>query len=82
MDESIYIGVYKIFIIWCVGERSGSPYLCMCWAKGPVQGRTLPRPGKAENKGNGLPLRVTLRTIPWKRISIEKEQDKGRHGNI
>ena len=48
----------------------------------PVQGRTPPRPGKAEDKGNGLPLRMTLWTIPWKRISIKKEQDKEGHGNI
>ena len=66
----------------CGGERPRSPYLCICWAKGPVRGRTPPQPGKAEDKGNGLPLRMTLRTIPWKRISIKKEQDKGRHKNI
>ena len=50
-----------------------SPYLCICWAKGPVRGRTPHRPGKAEDNGNGLPLRATLRTIPWKMISIKKE---------
>ena len=68
--------------IGCGGERPGSPYLCISWAKGPIRGRTPSRPGKAEDKGNGLPLRVTLRTIPWKMISIKKEQDKGRHENI
>jgi len=67
---------------YCGGERPRSPYLCICWAKGPVRGRTPPWPSKVEDKGNGLPLRVTLQTIPWKRISIKKEQDKGRHGNI
>ena len=67
---------------YCGGDRPGSPYQCICWAKGPVYGRTPPRPNKAEDKGNGLPLRVTLQTIPWKMISIKKENDKGRHGNI
>ena len=37
-----------------------------------------PRLGKAEDKGHGLPLKATFRTIPWKRINIKKEQDKGR----
>ena len=44
----------------CGGERPGSQYLCICWAKGPIRGRTPSRLGKAEDKGNGLPLRVTL----------------------
>ena len=35
-----------------------------------------------KDKENGPPLRVTLRTIPWKMISIKKKKDKGRHGNI
>ena len=49
-----------------------------------VQGRTSSRLGKAKakDKGYGLPLRAILRIIPWKMISIKKEQDKGRHGNI
>jgi len=54
----------------------------MCWARGPVQRRTPSRLGKAEDKGDGLSLRVTLQTIPWKRKSIKKENDKGRLGNI
>ena len=49
-----------------------------------VKGRTSSRLGKAKakDKGYGLPLRAILRIIPWKMISIKKEQDKGRHGNI
>ena len=47
-----------------------------------VRGGIPPQLGKAEDKGYGLPLRATLRTIPWKRISIKKEQDKGMPGNI
>ena len=47
-----------------------------------VRGRTPPRLGKSENKGHGLPLRATFRTIPWNKISIKKEQDKGRPRNI
>ena len=49
---------------------------------GGGQGRTPPRLGKAEDKGYGLPLRATLRTIPYNRISIKKDQDKGRSGSI
>ena len=30
----------------------------------------------------GLPLRAILQTIPWNRISVKKEQDKGRPKNI
>ena len=72
----------KVGICYCGGERPGSPYLCICWAKGLVWGRTPPRPDKVEDKGNGLPLRATLWTILWKRISIKKEQDNGRYRNI
>ena len=43
-----------------------------------VQERAPPWLGNAEGKRDGLPLRATLQTIPWNRISIEKEQDKGR----
>ena len=64
------------------GDKPGSPYQCICRARGPAQKRIPPRPGKADDKGDGLSLRVTLWTIPWKKISIKKEQDKGRHGNI
>ena len=49
---------------------------------GVVQERIPPQLGKAEDKGYGLPLRATLWTIPWKRISIKKEQDKGTPENI
>ena len=35
-----------------------------------------PRLGKAKDKGYGLTLRATFRTIPWKMIGIKKEQDK------
>ena len=44
----------------CGGNRPGSSYQYIRWAKGPIQERTPPRPGMAEDKGNGLPLRVTL----------------------
>ena len=47
-----------------------------------VRERTLPQLGKAEDKGYGLPLRATLRIIPWKMISTKKEHDKGRLRNI
>ena len=66
----------------CGGDKPESPYQCICWVKDSAQRRTPPRPGKAEDKGDGLSLRVTLRTIPWKMISIKKENDKGMHGNI
>ena len=49
---------------------------------GVVWGRTPSRLGKAEDKGYGLSLRATLRTIPWKMISIKKEQDKEMPENI
>ena len=47
-----------------------------------AMGKTPPRLGVAEDKGNGLPLRVTLRVIPWNRISTKTEKDNGRNGNI
>ena len=34
--------------------------------------------GKAEEGGHGLPPRVTFQTIPWKMMSVKKEQDKGK----
>ena len=46
--------------------------------QGAVRERAFPRLGNAEEKRDGLPLRVILQTIPWNRISIEKEQDKKR----
>ena len=49
---------------------------------GVVQGRTPSQLGKAGDKAYGLPLRATLQTIPWKMISIKKEQDKERLENI
>ena len=72
------------------GKRLGSPYQCLHWAKGPVQGKTLPRPGEepssamdiAEDKGSSLLLVVTLRVIPQNRESIKTEKDNGKNGNI
>ena len=49
---------------------------------GAVQERTPPRLGNAEEKRYGLPLRTILRTIPWNRTSVKKEQDKGKPKNI
>ena len=48
----------------------------------PTQRRTPPRSGKAKEKGDGLPLRMTLWIIPLKMISIKKEKDKRRPRNI
>ena len=45
-------------------------------------GRTPPRPGIAEDKGNDLPLRVILRVILWNEISTKTEKDNRRNGNI
>ena len=36
----------------------------------------------AEDKGNGLSLRVALRVIPWNRKSTKTEKDNGKNGNI
>ena len=36
----------------------------------------------ADDKGNGLPLRVTLQVIPWNRISTKTEKDNRRNRNI
>ena len=41
-------------------------------------GRIPTRLGKAEDRGHGLLSRATFQAIPWKRISIKKEQDKGK----
>ena len=41
-----------------------------------------PRLGNAEEKRYGLPLRAIFRTIPWNRISVKNEQDKGMPKNI
>ena len=50
--------------------------------QGAIRERTLPWLGNAEEKRDGLPLRAILQTIPWDKISIKKEQDKGRPKNI
>ena len=63
-------------------EYVESPHQCICWARGPAQRRTPPQLGKAEDKGDSLPLRMTLWTIPWKRISVKKEKDKRTPRNI
>ena len=57
------------------GNRPGGPYQYIRWAKGPVQGRTPPRPGMAKDKWNGL-------LIPWNMISTKIEIDNGRNENI
>ena len=67
---------------YCGDDKPGSLYQYICWAKGPVRGRTPPQPGKAKDKRNGQPSRMTLQTIPWNRISIKKENDKEMHENI
>ena len=36
----------------------------------------------AEDKGSSLLLVVTLRVIPWNRISTKTEKDNGKNGNI
>ena len=50
--------------------------------QGVVRERTPPQLSNAEEKRDGLPLRAILWTIPWNRISIKKEQDKGKPKNI
>ena len=47
-----------------------------------TMGRTPPRSGVAEDKGNDLLLRVTLWVIPWNRISTKTKKDNGRNENI
>ena len=47
-----------------------------------VPERIPPRLSKSEVKGCGLPLRVTFWIIPWVRISIRNEQDRGKSWNI
>ena len=42
----------------------------------------LPPLGKAEVRRCGLTLRAMFQTIPLMRISIKKEQDRGRPRNI
>ena len=71
-------------------KRPGSPCQYLHWAKGPVQGRTSPRPWEepslamdvAEDKGSSLLLVVTLRVIPQNRESTKTEKDNGKNGNI
>ena len=43
-----------------------------------VRGGMSPWWSKAEARRCGLPSRATFQTIPWIRISIRKEQDKGK----
>ena len=74
--------INKLTKTFCGGNRLGSPYQYTRWAKGPVQGRTSPRPYLAEDKGDGLPLRVALRVIPWNKISTKTEKDNRRNENI
>jgi len=83
------INKIKISILWG-GKRPESPCQYLHWAKGPFQGRTPPRPWEepssamnvAEDKGSSLLLVVTLRVIPWNRISTKTEKDNGKNGNI
>ena len=67
-------------LLW--GWKAREPLSMYILGQGLNSRKNPPRLGKAEDKGNGLPLRATLRTIPRKMISMKKEQDKGRHGNI
>ena len=72
------------------GKRPGSPCQYLHWAKGPVQGRTPPRPWEepslamdvAEDKRSSLLLGVTLRVIPWNKVSTKTEKDNRKNGNI
>ena len=41
------------YYLW--GDKRGSPDQCICWVRGPTQGRTSPRTGQAEEKGDGQP---------------------------
>ena len=43
-----------------------------------IRGGVLPRLSKAEVKRCGMPSRAMFRTTPLMKISIKKEQDKGR----
>ena len=57
------------------GTRPGRPCQCLRWAKGPVQGKTPPRPWEepssamdvAEDERSNLLLVATLRVIPQNR---------------
>ena len=72
------------------GKRPRSPCQYLHWAKGLVQRRTPPRPWEelslaidvAEDKGSSLLLGVTLRIIPWNRVSTKTEKDNGKNVNI
>ena len=35
------------------GDKPRNLYQCICWARGPVQGRTPSRIGQVEEKGDG-----------------------------
>ena len=78
----IFFLFYFILYKYCGGDKLRSPHQYICWAKDPAQRRTPPRLGKAEDKRDDLSMRMTLQTVPWKRISIKKEKDKWRPGNI
>ena len=65
-------------LLW--GEQTEEPILV--YTLGPVQGRTPPQSGVAEDKRNSLLLRLTFHVIPWNRISTKTEKDNGKNGNI
>ena len=47
-----------------------------------AMGRIPPRPGMAEDQGNGLSLREALQVIPWNKKSTKTEKDNGENGNV
>ena len=63
-------------------KRPGSLCQYLHWAKGPVQGRTPPRPGMAEDKGNSLSLREAFRVTPWNRKSTKTKKDNRENKNV
>ena len=98
LKKTLYLKFFFSIIYGrCGGNRPGNPYNIYVGpraqskeesllgnGKNPslVMGKTLPRSGVAEDKRNGLLLRVTLRVILWNRISTKIEKDNGRNGNI
>ena len=71
-------------------NKLGNPCQYLHWARDPIQGRTPPQSWEepslamdvAEDKGSSLLLGVTLRVIPWNRVSTKVEKDNRKKGNI
>ena len=72
------------------GEQTEEPILVYTLGQGSsprknpssAMGKTPSQLGVAEDKRNGLLLRLTFRVIPWNRISTKTEKDNGKNGNI